>query len=222
MKSFITLALLNLLFSGQVFSPEKAIWENETLLGANEYNFYTLKAYRHINGNYYFTVDSVFLLEKSLGSGKVLAKVVLRVVENIDEDGNGNWQHSDRFTNQLDIIGYLRKKKASLIYAKNFTGLTFKLGNEGLMLNNKENETQLVSRQYIGNYIPWFAEYLDYQQAYPGDPDFQVRVSQEYQSASHIFLVVEAGASQGDTDFKQGIIVLSQDKFRVAKKLIGK
>jgi hypothetical protein len=206
-----------------VFStPDSAVWENEILIGANDQNFYTIKMYKYLMGTYYANIDSVFLIEKAINNGEIIEKIVLRVVSNMDVTSEGDWQHTDRIENPINIIDYQKEKNIQLVYQRNFYDSKFSFSPQGLILNYRGSKELIVDRPAVNGFIDWFDQYIGYQETYSSDRDFRIRVSQAYESKTHVFLVVETGADQSDTTFKQSILVFQRDKLNSARQKINR
>jgi hypothetical protein len=223
MKTLIFIMLLGSPTSLILFStPDSSVWENEILIGANDDNFYTIKMCKYLTGTYYYNIDSVFLIERVLNSGKVNEKIVLRVVNNMDVTTEGNWQHTEMIEAPINIIEYQKEKKVNLVYQRNFDGLSFMFSPDGLIINYRESEEMIVSKAYIDSFIDWYDQSIALQETYSSDNEFRIKVSQSYESKTHVFLVVETGADQSDTNLRQSVLAFPQARIDSARQKINR
>ncbi len=203
-------------------TPNSAIWENEILIGVNDQNYYTIKTCRYLTGTYFHNIDSVFLIEREINTGKVIDRKVLRVIDHKDATTNGDWQHTEMIENPINLIEYQKDKKVELVFQSNYKNMKFKFSADGLLLLYRDSEELIENRAYVENYVDWFNEYLSYQEKYPNDFDFQIRISQTYESRTHKFFIVESGSDHTDSDFRQTVLVVHRDKLNAARQRINR
>jgi hypothetical protein len=223
MQKATILLLFSLFFILTALStPNVAFWENETLIGVNKQNYYTIKTCKYLTGTYYHNIDSVFLFEREINTGKVIERKVLRVIDHRDTTSNGDWKHTEMIKNSTNIIEHQKEKEVDLIFQSNYKNMKFKFSKDGLLLLYKDSEELIVTRAYIEKYVDWLNQYLSSQEKYPNNHDFQIRISQTYQSRTHEFFIVESGPDHSDSDFRQTVLVFHHDKLNTARQRINK
>lgn len=203
-------------------TPNPCTWENEFLLGANDSRFFTLVQVKHLTGTYYYNVDSVFLVEKDHSTGKLLHKQLLRVVEHRDTTSNGNWKHSEVYTNPLNLFQYLASRKVLPVYRDAFPATSFQIRDTGLVMRYRGIDAQIVSKASMSGFIPWLETALEDQTATKGSRDFRIRISGAFSNGATVFLVVDTGPEQSDVDYRQTLLAIPRNTITQAIQRINR
>lgn len=219
-KTLLFIAIL-LIFKMANSTPNSAVWENEILIGVTENYYYTMKLGRYFPSNYFQYADSLFLFEKELNTGKVTEKTILRVIHHNSAEIGGKWEHIEMVKNPLNLIQYQMEKKMEFAFKVSFPDTKFKINKKGLFLKMGKDEEILLNKTYVDKYVGWIDDCLTNQIKYPDINEYQIRVLETYAAAGYIFLVVESGANNADSDFRQTLLVFKQEIFYSAQQKIN-
>lgn len=137
-------------------------WEEEDLLGYNELHYYVLhrqKTFELSAMGLSPSRDSVFLLQKELSTGKVVDKILLKVIENrYDRDGRSVSEY--KYVNPMNLTSYEKKhrilpcsRKPS--YDEEFTCL--RVTAEGVVVENAAGaQKQVIGAWRLGQCVAWY------------------------------------------------------------------
>lgn len=202
-------------------TPSDGIRENETLIGYNKTYYYTIKAVQYPTGNYYRRIDSTFVVERELTTGKLNAKICIHATTFIDKSTERDWVKQEYKNETFDYANFLLNKKIKYLYPEWFQNINdpsiqLDMLYEGLIVQLKNYKVVLMDADDIEPYAPWIKESLElersYEQKYPKEKFNFVTVEAFVSDDMYTFFMIK---SEFDVEILRSVLVMETNRFKL-------
>lgn len=205
-------------------TPSDGIRENETLIGYNNTHYYTIKAVQYPTGNYYRRIDSTFVVERELTTGKLNARICIRATTYIDRSTERDWVKQEYKNDTFDYTRFLLNKNIKYLYPEWFQSINdpsvqLDMLYEGLILQLKNYKVVLMDADDMEPYAPWIKESLElersYEQKYPKEKFNFVTVEAFVSDDKYTFFMIK---SEFDVEILRSVLVMKTDRFKLLQQ----
>ncbi|MBN1187509.1 MAG: hypothetical protein JXB49_34855 [Bacteroidales bacterium] len=225
MRTLLTKLLL-LLHVIVYATPDDGIREYDVLVGYNESSYYSIKTIHYPTGNYFIMIDSSFLVERNLTTGKVTSRILLRAAKHIDNTTFEDWETIEYKNKNFNYSKFLADKKVKYLYPEiyqntNFKPLRLRVDIEGLKLIYRDDSILLETLEYISLYVPWIESFLENQlehlRLFPYSGIEFVSISNVVADDNYLFITING---EIDPEKYQSVVVMESKKYEKLKNEI--